>query len=137
VTATVTQNTIPVTRQAQEAFNETVTALNKVEAQVLHAVSDLTNGGMVSVSASVFTAALEQWTLGFNDIVRTCRWMANQLGQTADQIQRNEDNNVDLASGLTAAAQPLAPRMALAMSTETFAPGQAVRMGIRSEGPLL
>jgi len=87
--AAITQNTIPVTRQAQETFHETVTALNKVVGQVYDAIDNLTNGGMVSVSGAQLTDGLQEWNWYFLDIVRTCQWMADTLGQTADLLQRN------------------------------------------------
>jgi hypothetical protein len=136
MSAPVTANTIPITRQAQGTFLETVTALNKVVSQVDAAMDHLTNGGMVSLSGAQFNAALQEWNWYFLDIVRTCQWMADTLGQTAAQIQSNENNNLDLASGLSVMAEPLAPRMSIASSTMMIAPGQSIGLASRSVDPM-
>jgi hypothetical protein len=131
--APVTANTIPITRQAQGTFTDTVTALNRVAGEVYGAMGDLINDGMVSLSGAKFNAAVQEWNWYFLDVVRACQWMADTLGQTADQIQANEQNNVDLAAGLIVAAEPLAPGINIAQSNTMIAPGQTLGLLSRTQ----
>ncbi len=104
--AAVTANTISVTRTAQGDFETASSDLTSIGNSIAEARMTLTNQAMVSESGAQFGVAVDQWMDSFNDIQRTLQWMAQALGDTAQQIQNNEANNADLASGLSQQALP-------------------------------
>jgi hypothetical protein len=60
-------------------------------------------------------------------------WMSDTLETTWRLIQKNEEDNVDLASGLTVQAEPTMRRLSRlnAADDRTVAPGQTVGFGVR------
>lgn len=105
--APVTAATIPVTLKAQGDFQDAVHDLDIIAAQVTDSAQILTTTAMVSSAGSKFGASCAQWVEDFNDIRQTLSWMAEQLGNTAQQMMANEQHNTDLASGLTAETLPV------------------------------
>jgi uncharacterized protein YaiE (UPF0345 family) len=99
-TSNVTQNTISVTQQAQEAFQTAVSDLTSIVSGVLDSNQQLTTTGMVSQAGAKFGSAIAQWTEDFNDMRGTLQWMADQLEAQWKQMVANEQNNTDLAGGL-------------------------------------
>lgn len=100
-TTNVTQNTISVTQQAQQAFLTAVGDLNSILNSVTDSGTQLTSSAMVSQAGTAFGGAVMRWTEDFNDLRGTLQWMADQLEVQWRQMQANEANNVDLASGLS------------------------------------
>jgi hypothetical protein len=139
VTAPITANTITVTQQAQQVFEQNTTDLSQLQDTVTSALSDLTNSGMDPVSLGQLTGALEQWDAALQDMISLSEWMAETLETTWQLIQKNEQDNTDLASGLTVQAEPLEPVLPpLSMADNTtVAPGQIVQTGRVTEGTLL
>jgi len=130
--APVTANTIPVTQQAQQIFAENANTLSKVRETVISVTSSLTNSGADPVSTNQLTAALERWNAALDDIISTSYWMSEMLDTTWRLIQKNEQDNTDLAAGLTVQPEPtmpLLPRLNAADDT-TVAPGQTVGFGV-------
>jgi uncharacterized protein YaiE (UPF0345 family) len=101
MTTPVTQNTINVTQQAQEAFQTAAGDLTSIVSGVLDSNQQLTSSAMVSQAGAKFGGAVTQWTEDFNDLRGTLQWMADQLGNQWQTMQRNEQNNTDIAAGLS------------------------------------
>ena len=99
-TGNVTQNEINVTLQAQQAFQEAVTALNSIVSSVLDAKSQLTTTAMVTTAGAAYGNAVVAWCEDFDDIRTTMQFMSDQLGQTAQQLQKGNQENADQASSL-------------------------------------
>jgi hypothetical protein len=102
----VSVSTIGVTQQAQQIFEQNTKTLNKVLDSVQSAMDELTNSGSDPVSIDTLTSALDEWTDACYDIITMNQWMAEMLYQTWTQIQQNEQNNVDLADGLSVQPEP-------------------------------
>jgi hypothetical protein len=99
--APITANTISVTYHAQAEFETAVQDLTSIGNSVNESAIALQAGGMVSESGQTWAKGAMLWCDYFNDIKQSLEWMASQLGQTAHQIQVNEERNVDLASGIS------------------------------------
>src|SRR5262249_20425627 len=111
--------------------------LSQVRDTVTAAVCWLTNTGTVAVSVDQLTAALWEWLYGLDDIISTSWWMADTLGDTWRLIQKHEEDNTDLAAGITNQAEPLAPTLPRMLATgATVAPGQTVGSCARIQAPL-
>ncbi|HEY2579881.1 MAG TPA: hypothetical protein VGI74_26510 [Streptosporangiaceae bacterium] len=102
---TVTANEIQVTLHAQQAFEEAVTALNSIVSQVFDSQSQLTSNGMVTTAGQRFGGAVVQWTEDFDDIRNTLKWMAQQLGDTAQQLQASNQQSEEMAATLPGGGQ--------------------------------
>jgi hypothetical protein len=102
-TGNVTQNEINVTLQAQQAFEQAVTALTSIVSSVFDSQSQLTSSGMVTTAGQRFGGAVVQWTEDFDDIRNTLNWMAQQLGDTAQQLQSSNQQSYEMAASLPAA----------------------------------
>jgi hypothetical protein len=102
-TGSVTANEINVTLQAQQAFEEAVTALTSIASSVFDAQSQLTSNGMVTTAGQRFGGAVVQWVEDFEDIRNTMKWMAQQLGDTAQQLQASNQQSEEMAASLPTA----------------------------------
>jgi hypothetical protein len=141
VPAPITANTVLVTQQAQQLFTQNAHDLDQVRKTVDSVICQLTNTGMDPVSIDQLAAGLKQWNTSLDDMITMSQWMAEALGVTWQRIQKNEQDNTDLAAGLTVPDEPQGPRLELSHPTgATVAPGQTVglRMAIRKPSlPLL
>jgi len=97
----VTQNEINATQQGQQAFQECVTALTSIASSVMQSNQQLTSNGMVSAAGAQYGKAIEQWCEDFDDLRGVTQWMADQLEATWQSMVANENNGVDLASGIS------------------------------------
>jgi hypothetical protein len=104
--APTTANTIPVTLHAQQAFESAAADIDGIATAVLDSTTELTTAGMIDDAGRKWGGAAVMWCDKVGDIRNTLMWMADQLGATATQMQQNEANNVDLASGLSVATEP-------------------------------
>src|SRR5579875_1020502 len=93
----VTQNEINVTLQAQQAFEQAVTALTSIVSEVFDSQSQLTISGMVTTAGQRFGGAVVQWTEDFEDLRSTLNWMAQQLGDTAQALQSSNQQSYEMA----------------------------------------
>lgn len=98
--APVTQNEIHVTLQAQQAFEEAVSALNRIVSEVFDSQTQLTTNAMVTTAGQRFGGAVVQWTQDFDDLRNTLNWMAQQLGDTAQQLQASNQQSYEMAASL-------------------------------------
>jgi hypothetical protein len=98
--AAVTANTIPVTQQAQQLFEDTVNNLQTIAQAVDETRLHLVSNAMVSQSSAIWGAAVNQWGEEFNKIIQDTQAMADMLGQTVQIIQQNESNQSELAGAL-------------------------------------
>jgi hypothetical protein len=102
----VTMNTIPVTQQAQQAFEAAVTDLTSIVSSVLDSNQQLTSDAMVSDTGRKFGGAVVLWVEKFEDLRRTLQWMAEQLGVQWQTMLQNENKGVEIASGLSTMSMP-------------------------------
>jgi hypothetical protein len=105
-TPNLTQNEINATQQGQQAFEECVNSLTQIVSTVMQSNQQLTSNGMVSAAGQQYGKAIEQWCNDFEDIRGVTKWMADQLEATWQQMVANENNGVDIASGITAPGLP-------------------------------
>ncbi|HET7014922.1 MAG TPA: hypothetical protein VFI65_13490 [Streptosporangiaceae bacterium] len=98
--APVTQNEINVTLQAQQAFEDAVTALTQIVTGVFDSQQQLTSSAMVTTAGERFGAAVVQWSEDFEDLRSTLSWMAQQLGDTAQQLQQSNQQGLEMAAAL-------------------------------------
>jgi hypothetical protein len=98
--AAVTQNEINVTLHAQTAFQDAVSALNQIVSGVFDSQQQLTTNAMVTTAGERFGAAVVQWTQDFEDLRSTLNWMAQQLGDTALQLQKSNQQGAEMAAAL-------------------------------------
>ena len=98
--APVTANTIPVTQQAQQLFQETANNLQTIAQAVDETRLHLVNNAMVSQSSAIWSAAVNQWGEEFYKIIQDTQAMADMLGQTVQIIKQNESNQSELAGAL-------------------------------------
>jgi hypothetical protein len=101
-----TQGVIAIYHQSQQAFLDAVSAMTSIVSSVLDSSQQLTTSAMVSTAGAAWGNAVVPWLDDFNDLRSTLQWMADQLGNQAQQMQNNEQNNVDLASGIQVQALP-------------------------------
>jgi hypothetical protein len=99
-TAPVTANEINVTRQAEQAFEQSVSALNSIAAEVTGAGVNLIQTGMVTTAGQAFNQAVQMWYEDFLDIKNTLNWMAEQLGNTATALQASNQQSAEMAASL-------------------------------------
>jgi metal-dependent amidase/aminoacylase/carboxypeptidase family protein len=93
-------NEINVTLQAQQAFEQAVAALNSIVSEVFSSQQQLTTNGMVTTAGQRFGGAVVQWAEDFEDMRSTLNWMAQQLGDTAQQLQKGNEQSADMAAAL-------------------------------------
>jgi hypothetical protein len=105
-TGTITANTISVTWQAHSAFETAATDVENIATTVLDSGTQLTTAGMIDAAGRKFGNAVGLWCEQLSDILNTLKWMTDQLGGTANQMQQLLNNNVDQASALTTALEP-------------------------------
>jgi hypothetical protein len=98
--AAVTQNEINVTLQAQQAFEQAVSSLTQIVTGVFESQQQLTTSAMVTTAGERFGAAVAQWTQDFEDLRSTLNWMAQQLGDTALQLQNSNQQGIEMAASL-------------------------------------
>jgi hypothetical protein len=99
-TAAVTQNEINVTLQAQQAFEQAVSSLTQIVTGVFESQQQLTTNGMVTTAGERFGGAVVQWTEDFDDLRNSLNWMAQQLGDTALQLQRSNQQGEEMAAAM-------------------------------------
>ncbi|HUZ26738.1 MAG TPA: hypothetical protein VMV07_23545 [Streptosporangiaceae bacterium] len=104
--APVTAATVQVTLTAQGYFEDAVKDLDMIMSQVFDSQQELTSTAMITTAGRKFGSSIIQWVNDFNDIRQTLSWMADQLGNTAQQILANEQHNLDLGSQLASAQMP-------------------------------
>jgi hypothetical protein len=105
-TGTITANTISTTLQAQSAFETAVANIQGIATTVLESGTTLTTTGMIDAAGAKFGGAVSLWCEQLDDILNTLKWMTEQLGATASQMQQLLSNNIDQASALTTAIEP-------------------------------
>jgi hypothetical protein len=105
-TGTITANTISTTLQAQRAFETAVTDIQGIATTVLESGTQLTSSGMIDAAGRKFGGAVNLWCDQCSDVLDTLKWMTEQLGATANQMQNLLANNIDQASALTTAIEP-------------------------------
>jgi hypothetical protein len=98
--APVTQNEINVTLRAQQAFEDAVSSLTQIVTGVFDSQQQLTTNGMVTTAGERFGAGVVRWAEDFEDLRSTLNWMAQQLGDTAQQLQRSNQQGVEMAAAL-------------------------------------
>jgi|SRR5580658_154283 hypothetical protein len=96
------QNEITVTLQAQQKFLDTVSQLTTIASGVLESQQQLTTNAMVTTAGQRFGGVVLQWAEDFEDLRSTLNWMAQQLGDTAQQLQAGNQNAADMAAALPA-----------------------------------
>jgi hypothetical protein len=102
-TGPVTSNEIQVTLQAQEAFTSAVGQIRSIVSNVLESGQTLTSTAMMTTAGAKFGGAVSQWSESASDIVNTLNWMAEQLGNTAQQLQAGNQQAEEMAASLPAA----------------------------------
>jgi hypothetical protein len=99
-TGPVTQKEIQVTLQAQQAFDEAVSALTSLASSVFDAQQQFGTSATVTSADAEFSTAVVQWAEDFDDLRSTLAWMARQLGDTAQQLQATNQQEYDQAATL-------------------------------------
>lgn len=94
------QNEVNVTLQAQQAFEQAVAALNSIITEVFASQQQLTSNGMVTTAGERFGGVVVQWAEDFEDMRSSLNWMAQQLGDTAAQLQKGNQQSADMAAAL-------------------------------------
>ena len=59
---------------------------------------------MVTTAGERFGMAVVQWTQDFEDLRSTLNWMAQQLGDTALQLQRSNQQGMEMAAACRSSA---------------------------------
>jgi hypothetical protein len=95
-------NEISVTLQAQQIFENAVSQLNSIVSNALDAQNQLTTSAMVTTAGQKFGSKVVQWCEDFDDLRGTLQWMAQQLGDTAHQLQASNQAAVEAAAQLPA-----------------------------------
>jgi hypothetical protein len=110
--------------------------LIKVQDTLNSALSELTNTGMDPVDLGPLMSSLQQFDSALDDIISMSHWMAETLGTTWQKIQQNEQDNTDLASGLTVQPEPpeFLPEAQGSAGDTTLAPGQTIGLCVALEG---
>lgn len=99
-TAPVTANTLTVTQQAQQYFDDTVANLQTIANAVIESRTHLVSSAMVSESGTGWGNAVNMWSEQFRDIIADLRDMSDMLGVTINVIRQNEGTNSDLVGNL-------------------------------------
>ncbi len=89
-----------VTLQAQHAFEQAVAALNSIITEVFASQQQLTSNAMVTTAGERFGGVVVRWAEDFEDLRSTLNWMAQQLGDTALQLQKGNDQSAEMAAAL-------------------------------------
>jgi hypothetical protein len=106
-TGNVTAQTLSVTKQAQEYFTQAKSDLIRIVTNVLDEGSaNLTSQAMISDAGARFSGAVQQWTTAAMDIGNQFQQMIDFLGVQIQVMQQNEQNGVDLATGLAGLTPP-------------------------------
>jgi hypothetical protein len=93
-------NEINVTLQAQQAFEQAVTALTSIVTEVFSSQQQLTTNAMVTTAGQQFGGVVVRWAEDFEDLRSTLNWMAQQLGDTAQQLQKGNEQSAEMAAAL-------------------------------------
>jgi hypothetical protein len=93
-------NEINVTLQAQQAFEQAVAALTSIVTEVFTSQQQLTTNAMVTTAGQRFGGVVVRWTEDFEDLRSTLNWMAQQLGDTALQLQKGNQQSAEMAAAL-------------------------------------
>jgi hypothetical protein len=100
-TGAVTSNEINVTLQAQGLFTEYAGKLWTVGQLVEEwGGIQLTQNALRATPGTVFGLAIGQWVEDLSDIKNSLAWMAEQLGNTAQQLQAGNQQNEEMAAQL-------------------------------------
>jgi hypothetical protein len=102
----VTAQTLSVTQQAQEYFQQAQSDLLQIVANVLDEGSTTLSSQWVSDASTKYGAAVGQWTQQAMDIGNQFQAMIDFLGVQIQIMQQNEQNGVDLATGLANLTPP-------------------------------
>jgi hypothetical protein len=103
----VTAQTLTVTKQAQEYFQQAQSDLMRIVGNVLDEGSGtLTSQMLISDAGTRFGGAVQQWTTQAMDIGQQFQNMIDFLGEQIQIMLQNEHNGVDLANGLSKLALP-------------------------------
>jgi len=95
-----TQQELNATQRGQEAFQVAATNLHGILSTVLGANDQLISYGMRSTAGHQFYKAVNTWVDNAYDVRDLTQWMADTLELTWRQMQANEANGVDLATGI-------------------------------------
>jgi len=98
--APVTANTLTVTQQAQQYFDDTVANLQTIANAVNESRTHLVSSAMISESGAAWGNAVNQWSEQFADIIQDLQSMSDMLGVTINVIVKNEGTNGDLVQQL-------------------------------------
>lgn len=101
------QNQLTMTQAAAGAFEAAVGDLQQIYSAVTDANISL-HGAMISESSTTFQNGTARWAEDFNALKGNLQSITEQLNQQVRQMQANEANNVDLASGITGLASGVA-----------------------------
>ena len=93
-------NEAQVTLKAKDAFDGAVAKLTSIVSGVFESQQQLTSTAMVTTAGERFGGVVVQWAQDFEDLRSTLNWMAQQLGDTALQLQRGNDQSADMAAAL-------------------------------------
>jgi hypothetical protein len=102
----VTAQTLSVTKQAQEYFQQAQSDLMQIVENVLDEGSNLTSQALISDAGTMFGGAVQQWTQQAMDIGNQFQQMIDFLGVQIQVMQANEEHGVDLANGLANLTPP-------------------------------
>jgi hypothetical protein len=96
----VTANEINVTVTAQQDFLDAVSAMSAIGSLVMESGGQALVQAMATTAGSGMASVISMWAEDFNDIKNTLQWMADQLGDTAAQLQAGNQQNTDMALSL-------------------------------------
>jgi hypothetical protein len=99
-TGAVTANEINVTQQAQQAFENAVSSITTTISNVLESGTTLASSAMITTAGAKFGSVVGDWSQSASDIVNVLKWMAEQLGVTAQQLQAGNQQSEEMAAAL-------------------------------------
>jgi uncharacterized protein YukE len=99
-TGTPTANEILVTQQAAGHFMDTAGQISQAIANVLDGGQQLSATAMITTAGAKFGTAVGHWCESAEDIVNILKWMSEQLGATAQQLQASNQQSEEMAAGL-------------------------------------
>jgi gas vesicle protein len=102
--AAVTANTLQITQQSAQLFEDANNSLGQIYSQVSEAQETLKGQAMVTTAGARLSQAIVLWTEDFNDIRNTLQQMATQLNDTAQQLAASNANSTDIAASVAAPA---------------------------------
>jgi uncharacterized protein YukE len=100
MSVSVTKNMLPATQAAQGDFQQAVGDLQAIISNVLDSSQQLTSTAMISDAGRKFGGAVELWASKAADINKQLNKMADFLGVEVQVMLQNEQNGVDIATGL-------------------------------------